>query len=162
MDPATIIGLTAAIQQLLDCVYKIGKGVCEAKKEINQLCSELFALKAALEHVHLNVRLNLEAQIGSLGDTAFSSSNFVTEEFQLMITFTENVIKELLARFNHTPSRFKSSVQRLTWPFVKDDVKRYIDRLERSKSWFILATTSDNAYAVPSGSPLITYIYLIQ
>ena len=135
MDPASIIGLTAAIQQLLSCVYSLGHGVYEAKREINQLCSEILELKAALEHIQLNTQLD-DLQIGSpkVPHSILSSSNFTTPEFRAMLSSTNNIIQELLARFDQKPGRFRSSMHRLAWPFVKDGVKNYIDRLERSKS----------------------------
>ena len=152
MDPASVIGCAAAIQQLLSCVYQgfqYGKGVYEAKKEINRLCSELLGLKAALEHIQLNLGLNRSVQLGASEDAQriLSSSNFSTPEFHEMLCSTQRILKELLARLDVKPtSRLAASMQKLCWPLVKDDVKVYIDRLERSKSWFILATTSDNVY----------------
>lgn len=152
MDPASITGLTAAIQQLLSCVYKLytyGESVHEAKNEINQLCSELLALKAALEHVQLNLELSRSAELDLSGNvqSMLSSSNFATPEFEDMISSTESVIKELLTRLEVKPGRFRSSVQRLAWPLVRNnEVKRYLDRLDSAKKWFILATTSDNTY----------------
>jgi hypothetical protein len=147
MDPISIISLTAAIQQLLSCVYNYGQGVREAKKEINQLCSELLALKAALEHVQLNLGLNRSIELGD-AQSILSSSNFATPEFQSMVSSTDTLLKELLARLDLKSSRFKSSLQRLAWPLFRDDVKLYTERLERTKSWFVLATTSDSMYAL--------------
>ena len=151
MDPISIVGLTAAIQQILTYVYQFGGGIREAKKEINQLCSELFALKAALEHIQLSLDTNRIAQLDITGDahSLLTSPNLVTSEFTDVLSSTDTILKDLLARLDLKPSRFKWSLQRLTWPIIKDDVKGYIDRLERSKSWLILATTSDNMYASP-------------
>lgn len=164
MDPASIIGCAAAIQQLLTCVYRgyqYGKGVYDAKKEINRLCSELLGLKAALEHIQLNLGLNRSLQLGASKDTQrlLSSSAFSTPEFHEMLSSTQRILKELLARLDVEPtSRLATSLQKLRWPLVKDDVKVYVDRLERSKSWFILATTSDNVYVALTAlqAPCIT------
>ena len=167
MDPVSIVGCAAAIHQLLSCVYRVyqfGKGVHEAKKEISQLCSELLGLKAALDHIQLNLNLNLnlnynvEQGISEDARRVLSSSNFLTPEFHEMVMSTEAVLKELLARLDVKPTnRFAVSIQRLRWPLVKDDVKVYVDKLERSKSWFILATTSDNVYATLT-APQITCV----
>lgn len=146
MDPASIIGLSAAIQQLLGCIFRYGQGVREAKREINQLCSELLALKAALEHVQLLSQPGplIEVNPSQVDQPLLSSSSFETPEFGEMLSFTKDVLKQLLDRVEIKPSRLKSSLQRFTWPLIKDDIKMYIDRLERSKQWFILATTTDN------------------
>ena len=146
MDPASIIGLTAAIQQILTSVYQFGHGVVESKKEINQLCSELLALKAALEHVHINLSFSRDTGSGmpSVASPLLSSQNLSTPEFTAMVSSAEAILKELLARLKTKSGMFKTSLQRLTWPLIKDDVMRYVERLHRLTSWFVLATTSDN------------------
>jgi hypothetical protein len=146
MDPVSIIGLTAAIQQILVAVYNVADGVRESKDEINQLCSELLALKAALDHVQMN--LSLISSDNSEGSGVPSSSlvspNLSTFEFKEMIASSETIVKEVLTRLGKKPNALKASLQRLKWPFIKDDVKRYVERLHRLTSWFVLATTSDN------------------
>lgn len=144
MDPGSIIGLSAAIQQLLTCVFKFSQGVREAKREINLLCSELLALKAALDHIQMNLQLNNDAGTASHLGQVLCSPNIGTSEFQGMISLTGTTLNELLSRLDSKPGRLRSTLQRLTWPLVKDEVKLFVDRLERLKSWFVLATTSDN------------------
>ena len=146
MDPAIIIGLSAAIQQLLGCIYTFAQGVRESKREINLLCSELHGLEAAIKHVQLNLQLTDQenSDIARDAQRILSSSNFVTQEFREMVSFTNEVVATLLRKLDIKPGRYKSTLQRLTWPLVKDDVKLYVERLERSKQYFILATTSDN------------------
>ncbi|MCJ1425964.1 hypothetical protein MMC29_003865 [Sticta canariensis] len=58
MDLALLTGLIVALEQIIGQIYKFGKGVKAAKKEINQLCSELFALKGSLEHIRMNFDRN--------------------------------------------------------------------------------------------------------
>lgn len=146
MDPTSVVGLLAAIQQLLSCVYKFGQGLYEAKREINLLCSELLALKAALEHVQLNFQLESATDHDSAEDAQriLASSNFATPEFQKMLVFTDDILTQLQAKLDKKPGTFRSSLRILEWPMVKNEVSLYIARLERSKRWFILATTSDN------------------
>lgn len=143
---ASIIGLSAAIQQLLGCIYQFGQGVYEAKREINMLCSELLALKAALEHIQLNLRPKSVTDPESIENTQriLASSNFATPEFEKMRLFTNDILTQLRARLDVKPGSFRSSLRTLKWPLIKNDVNLYIARLERSKSWFIFATTSDN------------------
>ena len=51
MDPASAIQLVAAVTDIIKLIYSYGKAVKEARLEIARLRSELFGLKAALEHV---------------------------------------------------------------------------------------------------------------
>lgn len=146
MDPISIIGLTAAIQQILVAVYNVADGVRESKDEINQLCSELLALKAALDHVQMNLSLvsSNKTEGPAMPSSSLVSPNLSTFEFKEMIASAEKIVKELLARLDKKSNALKASLQRLKWPFIKDDVKRYVERLHRLTSWFVLATTSDN------------------
>lgn len=144
MDPTSIIGLSAAIQQLLTCVFKFSQGLREAKREINLLCSELLALKAAFDHIQMNLQLGKDAGTASEMEPTLCSSNYGTPEFQGMISLTHATLNELLTRLDSKSGRFITTFQRLTWPLVKDEVKLFVDRLERLKSWFVLATTSDS------------------
>ena len=129
---------------MLGCILNYGQGVREAKREINQLCSELLGLKAALEHIQLLSQSRDDSDDTSDAQSILSSSNFSTPEFAKMISFTEEVLKQLSTKLETKSSRFHSSMQKLTWPLVKDDVKLFVERLERSKQWFVLAMTSDN------------------
>ena len=146
MDPASVVGLIAAIQQILTSIFSIGQGVREAKDEMNKLCSELFALKAALEHVQLTISPTNPAPNDDNGDVkkALNSSSLGTPEFKNMISLTQEVLQELLHTVDKKPNKLKDPLRRLAWPFKKPDVDRYVARLERSKSWFILAVTTDN------------------
>jgi len=146
MDPVSIIGLTAAIQQILVAVYNVADGIRESKDEINQLCSELLALKAALDHVQINLSLISSDNTEGSGvpSSSLVSPNLSTFEFKEMIASAETIVKELLTRLDKKSNAVKASLQRLRWPFIKDDVKRYVERLHRLTSWFVLATTSDN------------------
>ncbi len=112
MDPASIIGLSAAIQQILSSIYKFGKGVYEAKTEINLLCSELLALKAALEHIQLNLQLdsNQDVDTTEVSQRMLSSSNFATPEFEKMLLFTKDVLNKLQAKLDVKSGPFQSSM----------------------------------------------------
>lgn len=146
MDPATIVGLTAAIQQILSSIFHFADGVRESKQEINQLCSELLALKAALEHVifNLSISSNVSSEARNEDISPLYSMTLSTPEFRQMTTSADIILRDLLTRLEKKPGAFRTSLQRLKWPLIKDDVKRYVERLHRMTSWFVLATTSDN------------------
>ena len=150
MDPVSIIGVTAAIQQIIQAVYAYGASVKSAKSEINQLCSELLGLKAALEHVHLNSNMDqLSAGMENLGlareaKQILSTSNYNTPEFQQMFSNTQQIVQGLLVRLQRKPGKLHAAKQGMMWHLVKEEIRRDIDRLNRLRSFFILATTSDN------------------
>ena len=137
MDPvticATISGLALTIEQIVAGIYRYGKGVNDSKKEMRQLCSELLALKGALEHVRMDVQ-NTEA----------SSTIIGTKEFTHMLDTTKSALEDLSTRLEKPNGRVATALNRLTWPLKKDDIRDETQRLDRLKLYFILATTTDN------------------
>ena len=148
MDPISVLaslsGLVIAIQELVSAIYKYGKGVKGAKKEINQLCSELFALKAALEHMRLNLNDTIDIVDEEKPNATFSSSLVESKEFSNMLDTTDTFVKDLSKSFNKGPGRLDAVMTSWAWPLKKEDVKNELQRLERLKSYFILANTTDN------------------
>ena len=148
MDPVSVIvtisGLAVTIEQIVAAIYRYGKGVNDSKKEMNQLCSELFALKGALEHVRLNLQ-NAEA---SSPPGSLSVPIIGTMEFSSMVVTTESALTDLLKRLEKPQGRINTALNRLTWPLRKDDIRDETQRLDRLKLYFILATTTDNLCVV--------------
>ena len=115
---------------------------------MKQLCSELLALKAALEHTQINIDSSMDVD----GDddetlvptTAFPSSMVESTEFSDMLDTTKSLIAQLSARFEKTPGRLQSMMTSLSWPMVKDGIQKDLQQLERLKSYFIIATTTEN------------------
>ena len=155
MDPISIVGTVAAIQQLLQVIYRYGRNVQGCKKEINQLCSELLALKAALDHVYLNSNFQdpllnstaddnaaeLVKDASAILTTAASSS----ADFQDMLQACHDILHELIGKLQPRISKLASSIQSAVWPLRKDEIYRQIERLHRMTSWFVLVSISDNA-----------------
>lgn len=144
MDPVSITGLILSAQQLISYIFAYGAGVKDSGEEIGQLCSELFALKAALEHVQMNADANIALDEPQGVAPAFSSPLFETKEFSSMVSTTDTLLKVLIGRFPTDPGRLKSAWRKLTWPLKKDDIQQSIQRLERLKMFFVMATTTDN------------------
>lgn len=150
MDPvticATISGLALTIEQIVAAIYRYGKGVNDSKKEMRQLCSELLALKGALEHVRMDVQ-DTEAS-----STSAPGSPFVpiigTKEFTHMLDSAKSALEDLSARLEKPNGRVATALNRWTWPLKKDDIKAETQRLDRLKLYFILATTTDNLCVV--------------
>lgn len=114
MDPVSIVGLSAAVQQLLGCILRYSQGVREAKTEINQLCSELLALRASFEHVHLILQPASSISIDSAesAQALLFSSIFATQEFRDMLTLTNDTLTQLQTRLETKPGSFRSSLQK--------------------------------------------------
>ena len=150
MDPvtvcATISGLAVAIEQIVAAIYRYGKGVNDSRKEMSQLCSELFALKGALEHFRMNLQ-DAEATFTS-APGSLSVPIIGTKEFITMLDTTESALADLLKRLEKPNGRVATALNRLTWPLKKDDIRNETQRLDRLKLYFILATTSDNLCVV--------------
>ena len=71
------------------------------------------------------------------------SSAFGCHEFKVVVGSTTKCVDDIL----NGPSknkRSKSAIQRLTWPFIKDEMNEHITRPERVKSWFIFAMFNGN------------------
>ena len=146
MDPASLTGLIIALEQIIGQIFKFGNGVKAAKKEVNQLCSELFALKGSLEHIRMNFNNNKSFVEPDGALQSLFPPLLKTEECSRMFTATESLVVDLTKRLSPAPGRLNSMIQSLTWPLKKDDIRDFISRLERLKSYFLLATTSDNMY----------------
>lgn len=155
MDPASLTGLIIAVEQIISQIYKFGKGLKDAKKEINQLCSELFALKACLEHIRITFN-NSKAFVEPDGALqSLFSPLLETEECSCMLTATESLMQDLVEKLSIGSGRLDSMMQSLTWTLKKDEIKDFIQRLERLKSYFLLATTSDNMYVCHKHLPAL-------
>ena len=150
MDPlsacTTIAGLAVAIEQIVAAIYQYGKGVKDSKKEICWLCSELFALKGALEQVRRNLQ---DAEASSMSAPATLFSPIIgTKEFINALDTTKLALADLFLRLERPHGRITTALNRLMWPLEKDDVRNETQRLERLKSYFILAVTTDNVCVV--------------
>ena len=150
MDPvsvcATISGLAVATEQIVAAIYQYGKGVKDSGKETSQLCSELFALKGALEHVRMNLQ---DAEASSTSAPASLFFPIIgTKEFINMLETTKLTLADLSKRLEKPHGRITTALNRLTWPLKKDDIRNETQRLDRLKSYFILAATTDNLCVV--------------
>ena len=145
MDPvsftAAISSLIIAVEQIVVAIYKYSRGVKGAKKEINRLSSELFALKAALEHVRMDLE-NSEDEPSSYPVVCSPISR--TGEFCNTLSTTALLLKDLFQCFEKTPRHLNAALRSLGWPLTQDDVRNKVQQLERLKSYFVFAITIDN------------------
>jgi hypothetical protein len=146
MDPASVAGLIVLAGQIANSIYQYGNDVRNARREIDQLCVDLFALKGTLEHVRLHIESCklIDDDVDSSSTFTLPSQIFRTDEFDGMLSSTDALLRDLYGVLNKTRDRKRNIMQHLTWPFTKKEMQEYTDRLEKMKSYFILAITSDN------------------
>jgi len=145
MDPLSISASVLTIFQAVSQIYSLARTVKDSKVEIQRLCDKLFALKGVLEHIQL--------QVASLGNTSSWKESGIEAAEQLplamkspeskeMLESTQTFIKEIMKDIPETKG-FKAALQRLSWPWTKDQIKEHISRLERVKSWFVIGILGD-------------------
>ena len=145
-DPVSLTVSIVAITQALSQIYTLGKAIKDAKADIKALCEELLALKGVLEMIQMQITA-ARNEDSSLGSDKKLSDNlpkaFCSQEFQHVHDTTRTFVNEILRGLSKA-GKFKSAVQRVTWPFTKGKMKEHIARLERVKSWFMFAMLNDN------------------
>lgn len=120
-DPISIFGLAVTVGQILSVLYEYGQGVKDAKKDITQLSTELFALKGVLDQIK-----------EKHGDT------LPVADGKEVIRSTEDFLQSLLNKLVIPKSTIDKALRSFKWPFDKSDMEKHIARLERVKSWLVL------------------------
>jgi hypothetical protein len=110
----------------------------DAKRDIQILSTEIFALKGILEQI------KSQQEAVSAGSAPFISAKYNSEEFSRILRFASEVLQSLQKSLTPSQSHFGQSIQRLAWPLKKDEVQKQVARLERVKTWFIILMTTDN------------------
>ena len=114
----------------------------DARDEIVDLTTEIFALKGVLEHVEYQQH----APSSDLNPDA--AAKYDSQEFSRILESTKELLDSLSTSIKPVQTRFGQSVQRLTWPLKRDEVQRKIMRIERAKTWLSVVLTSNNLYVV--------------
>lgn len=120
-DPISIFGLAVTVGQILSTLYEYGQGVKDARKDVTQLSTELFALKGVLEQI--------DAKHGKA---------FVFTDGEEVVRSTHDFLQSLLVKLAIPKSSISKAVQSLKWLFDKSDMTKHLARLERVKTWLIL------------------------
>ena len=137
-DPISVTGLVIAIGGLVQALMNHASNIKDARKEIQDLTSELFALKGVLEHI----KCQQEAALMYSG--SHQSSKYQTQEFLRMLVSTNELLEALGKHLKPAQSRFGQSIQRMTWSFKREEVQKQIARIERVKTWLVVVMTADN------------------
>ena len=144
MDPASAIGLIVNIQTLLLSTYNVGQDILNAKDEIRKLAIELSALKASLEPIHLVYNFSSHEKDCKDALSILETSNLSSAESKAMLRLTEDTLTDLSNRLQTGSNQSKKAWQKITWHFEKAEFSSLLERLERAKTWFVLAATTDN------------------
>jgi hypothetical protein len=87
----------------------------------------------------------MNMRFASTSQGAFPTALLGTDQFETMMSSANSLLEELLQRLQRHGTGFKVTLKhRLTWAWSKDDIKEYVVRLERLKTYFTLVTTSNN------------------
>ncbi len=136
-DPVSAIGLALQVGELIKNLYDYGNGVKNAQKDIIGICGELTALKSILE---------MYCRYGSNETTS------APEEFQKMLLATRQTLLELAKMATPKASGPGRALQSLALPFSSSIMRDRLVKLERMKTWFLMATvmsskvTADKIY----------------
>jgi hypothetical protein len=137
-DPVSITGLVIAIGSVVQALLNYSLAAKEARKDIQSLTVELFALKGILDHIE-NQR-----QVETTDSASLVPGKFASGEFSQMLRSASEILKSLQDSLKPSQPNSATSIQPLKWPFKKEDVQKHIARLEKVKSWLVLIMTTDN------------------
>jgi hypothetical protein len=130
-DPLSIAGLILAVGSAINTLISISVDARDAPTDIQKLRNELLvgllALNGALQHFQNQTQ----------------SSQWSSQQFIQMLQTACNTIETLKRDVEKPQSRLARSTQRLTWYWKKDDLAKHLARIERVKTWFLLAMTTD-------------------
>lgn len=128
-DPISVTGLVLQVADLIKQLYDYVKAVKGAEKAILSIAGELSALKSIFE---LNVRLGPPEVISTGND------------FNKMLETTKALLDELAEVVMTRSGVAQRMIQRLEWPFDYANVEKKLSKLERLKTWFLLALMVHN------------------
>ncbi|KAJ4129179.1 hypothetical protein NW768_007714 [Fusarium equiseti] len=133
---ASIGGLAALAGKICKTLIDYGKSVKDARMDVGILTTELRVLSGMLTNLSL-LAASLEAS---------NSSNKFFSSVQL--NELERVILDLEGKLERAKSSFdankvKSVIQKLKWPFSKDDMMKLVEEIRAHKATINLALSAD-------------------
>lgn len=149
MDPASVIGILGVIGQLITTIYAYGDGVAGHKAEVAQLRAELFGLQAVFNQIQADYKQN-ENQSSEdppsydVATSPFLSPALASPETGEMLRETASTLEGLAESLKLGGTTISKISRQFLWPLRRERVLDLVNHLERLKSYFILAITSDN------------------
>lgn len=144
----TVLGLSFNVATTL---YSYAKDVKGARGDIQQLSNELFALIGVLQHLKMQQESTLVELSAKHLLAEESNRPIVQEVLHECIEFLQELQQKLMV----PKSRFQAKLQKMKWPFQRDEIRQHLQRLERVKTYFMLALMSDEM----SASTYLLYLY---
>ncbi|MCJ1437034.1 hypothetical protein MMC27_006419 [Xylographa pallens] len=136
----TVLGVSF---DLASTLYSYAKDVKGAKNAIQQLSNELYALIGVLEHLKRQ-----QEQISQSENKPDRPKALVrpSDEGNLTAILSEclDFLNELQENLKIPASRLQSTLHKLKWPLKDSEMKGHLRRLERAKTYFILALVTDD------------------
>ena len=132
----TVLGLSFTLASTL---YSYAKDVKGARSDIQQLSNELFALIGVLQHL----KMQQEGQMAEKPDEHSFAGESNQPVFREVLQECVEFLQELQQKLMTPKSRFQAKIQKMKWPFQSDEIKQHLQRLERVKTYFMLALMSD-------------------
>ena len=136
----TVLGLSFSLASTL---YTYAQDVKGARGDIKALSNELFALIGVLQHMKMQQESEVVETPAEHPLSGEPNKAVVREVLQESIEFIQELYQKLAA----PKSRFQGRVQKMKWPFQSEETKQHLQRLERVKTYFMLALMSDEMFA---------------
>ena len=136
----TVLGVSF---ELASTLYSYAKDVKEAKNAIQQLSNELYALIGVLEHLKRQQEQIFESESKSDRPESVRQSY---DESSLTSILNEclDFLHDLQESLKIPKGTLRSALHKLKWPLKDSDMKAHLQRLERVKTYFILALVTDD------------------
>ena len=143
--------------EVASTLYRYGKQVKGARRNIQGLSNELFGLIGALEHLKRQQKQRAdEAALSSQppaymeiddapsaidGKASSSADDYreSTESTASVLKQTEEFLNELLQSLLEPKGRLNAAMHLMRWPLRENEIQRHLSRLERVKTFFILS-----------------------
>ncbi|MCJ1286866.1 hypothetical protein MMC26_006212 [Xylographa opegraphella] len=136
----TVLGVSF---ELASTLYSYAREVKEAKNAIQQLSNELYALIGVLEHLkRQQEQLSLSGSKSEAREALMQSYDESTLSSILIECL--DFLHELQKSLKMPTGRLRSTLHKLKWPLKDADTKEHLQRLERVKTYFILALVADD------------------
>ncbi|KAG8529472.1 uncharacterized protein KY384_006109 [Bacidia gigantensis] len=158
MDISGLVVTSVAICfEITSTLYKYGKEVKGARRDIQNLSNELFALVGALEHYKSRLERQATDAAERSAPPAYSATQSTDRNSEdvaaikdsssgsvaSVLEQTIDFLRELQRSLAVPTTRFKRVTQVMAWPLKEGQVQTHLNRLERVKTFFILSLVTD-------------------
>lgn len=136
----TVLGISF---QLTSTLFAYAKHVKDARGEIKQISNEAFALIGILQHIKMQDEIDISGQYAKKDSRQDMDRGVIRQVLQECLEFLQELHQKLMP----SKGRLEARVQKLKWPFQASEVNEHLQRLERVKTYFMLALMTDEMCA---------------